>query len=193
MTPGQKKNIERLKKAASEAKKIRKQNPKLSQGEAMKKAFAVLGASKPVTKKSTKPMAKKSVTKKPATRTKIHKDTKSHNVNIRVVSGVPTYADVEMARELQLYADNDSQLYYQRRLPIVKNLQTKYKKGTFAIDKAAKLWRYYIDAALEKYNKEFSTRGTKWFSLLSVADRNLLAREYAIATKNEFDNGEFID
>ena len=36
---------------------------------------------------TTKTMAKKSVTKKPATRTKIHKDTKSHNVNIRVVSG----------------------------------------------------------------------------------------------------------
>lgn len=87
MTPGQKKNIERFKKAASEAKKIRKQNPKLSQGEAMKKAFATLGASKPAPKKSTKTMAKKSVTKKPATRTKIHKDTKSHNVNIRVVSG----------------------------------------------------------------------------------------------------------
>jgi hypothetical protein len=125
--------------------------------------------------------------------TDIHKDSKSHNVNIRVVSGLPSYKDPDMAREIELYADNDSTLYFQRRKPILINLSKKYKKGTYDVQKAAKLWRYYIDAALEKYNKEFGSRGDKWYDLMSVPDRNLLALEYAENTKAEFDLGNFTE
>ena len=63
------------------------------------------------------------------------------------------------------------------------------KTGTYDINKAAKLWRYYIDAAMQKYNKEFGSRGNKWHELLSVSDRNILAHHYAIETKDEFDLG----
>jgi len=138
---------------------------------------------------------KKAASKKTASKriTDIHKDSKSHNVNIRVVSGLPSYKDPDMARELELYADNDSLLYFQRRKPILINLSKKYKKGTYDIQKAAKLWRYYIDAALEKYNKEFGSRGDKWYDLMSVPDRNLLALEYAENTKAEFDLGNFTE
>lgn len=138
---------------------------------------------------------KKAAPKKSASKriTDIHKDSKSHNVNIRVVSGLPSYKDPDMARELELYADNDSLLYFQRRKPILINLSKKYKKGTYDVQKAAKLWRYYIDAALEKYNKEFGSRGDKWYDLMSVPDRNLLALEYAQNTKEEFDLGNFTE
>jgi len=105
------------------------------------------------------------------------------------IGALPMYRDQDAAREIELYADNDSQLYYQRRKPILINLAKKYKKGTFDIDKAAKLWRYYIDAAMQKYNKEFGSRGDKWSDLLSIHDRNLLALEYATRTKEEFDLG----
>ncbi len=176
MTAKQKANQLRFKKVVAEAKKLRAKNPKLTQAQAVKKAWAV----------------KKGV----------HKDTKSHNVNIKVVSGVkktkvsgwrkgktaiiekgekpkknlknvrvtrikkrdlfdkpgtfkrfrsignlPKYNDSDAAREIQLYADNDNQLYFQRRKPILTNLKKKLDKGTFNVDKAAKLWKYYIDAA----------------------------------------------
>jgi hypothetical protein len=238
MTAKQKANRERFKKVVKEAAKLRKANKNLTQAQAVKKAWA---------------MYKKPGTKKVAG-TKTHKDTKSHNVNIRVVSGVkkigsayldrlvakqdeayrekqrkaienekpkqasqrlkkilkgqglklahgykvakrksigalPMYRDSDAAREIELYADNDSQLYYQRRKPILVNLAKKYKKGTFDVNKAAKLWRYYIDAALQKYNKEFGGRGDKWFELLDTHDRQLLALEYATRTKEEFDLG----
>jgi len=107
------------------------------------------------------------------------------------IGSIPTYTDKDAAREIQLFADNDYQLYNQRRRPILINLGKKYKKGTYDIQKAAKLWRYYIDAAMQKYNKEFGSRGDKWFELLSVPDRNLLALEYAMETKDEFDLGNF--
>lgn len=84
MTPAQRKNVARFKAAAAEAKKIRAKDPKLTQAEAVKKAFAKLyGVKKTATKKT--------VAKKKPTRKKVgeyHKDQKSHNVNIRVVSGV---------------------------------------------------------------------------------------------------------
>tara|TARA_R110002126_G_scaffold288316_2_gene441949 strand:- start:1663 stop:2307 length:645 start_codon:yes stop_codon:yes gene_type:complete len=168
-----------------------------------KKAAAKKAAKKVVKKAAPKKAAKKKHTKYGVVKKHVrrvaglHKDTKSHNVNIRVVSGVgksikigsmPIYKDKDAAREIQLYADNDSQLYYQRRNPILKNLSKKYLKGQYDIEKAAKLWRYYIDAALQKYHKEFGGRGS-WSNMLSVPDRNLLATEYAKRTKEEFDLG----
>ncbi len=88
MTPAQKKNVARFKAAAAEAKKIRAKDPKLSQAEAVKKAFAKLyGVAKTATKKTIKrkPAAKKKAPVKRAISS--HKDSKSHNVNIRVMSG----------------------------------------------------------------------------------------------------------
>lgn len=225
MTAKQKAAREKFKAVVKEASKIRKKNPKLTQAQAVKQAWAIsyskaakkkVGAIKIVekgesknakakatyeqkrTKKGTFKGLKKigaassKVKAKKGKSTEMHTDTKSHNVNIRVVSGIPSYKDKDAAREIQLYADNDSQLYYQRRKPIILNLQKKYQKGTYDIDKAAKLWRNYIDAALQKYQKEFGSRSGKWYDLLSVGDRNLLSLEYARETKKEFDNGEFI-
>jgi hypothetical protein len=112
MTDAQKKARARFKKAIDEAAKLRKKNPKLSQAEAVKKAYAILygkertkkiGApAKKAAKKAAprKAAAKKSAPKKAAPKRAAkkcapkksapgerHTDTKSHNVNIRVISG----------------------------------------------------------------------------------------------------------
>ena len=98
MTAAQTKARARFKAAVKEAGKLRKKNPKLSQADAVKQAWAILygkartgkkvGA--PAKKTVRKPAAKKAAPvkkcapKKPAT----HSDSKSHNVNIRVMSGI---------------------------------------------------------------------------------------------------------
>jgi hypothetical protein len=115
-----------------------------------------------------------------------------HMIGKKIKIGLlPTYKDKDAAIEIQLYADSDYMLYQQRKRPILINLGKKYKKGTYDINKAAKLWRYYIDAAMQKYHKEHGSRGDKWYELLSVPDRNLLSLDYAMETKNEFDLGNF--
>ena len=68
MTAKQKANQARFKKVVAEAKKLRKKNPKLTQAQAVKQAWAIMYSKKKVGA--------------------YHKDTKSHNVNIRVVSGI---------------------------------------------------------------------------------------------------------
>ena len=145
-----------------------------------------------------------------------HKDNKSHNVNIRVLSGLdkvvrkgkktsvyysriggiagtPNFKDPDAAREIQLFAENDGDLYRQQRRPILVNLSRKHKKGTYDIAKAAKLWRYFIDSAMKKYQKDFGSRGGKWSDLLSTSDRQLLAEQFAQETKDEFDLGNYTE
>ena len=125
----------------------------------------------------------------------LHKDTNSHNVNLRIVSGVnllPSYSDEIAAREISLFADNDSDLYRQSRKPILINLSKKYKKGTFKTDLAAKLWVYYIENAMKKYHKIYGGKGS-WSTLLKPSDRKLLAMEYAIDTLREFELGNFTE
>lgn len=92
MTSKQKANRERFKKVVAEAKKLRKKNPKLSQAQAVKQAWAIMYSKKrtevgAVKKKAAK---KKSAPKKSSS---YHKDTKSHNVNIRVMSGLGSPMD----------------------------------------------------------------------------------------------------
>ena len=98
MTAKQKAAREKFKKAVTDAQKLRKSNPKLTQAQALKQAFAAnkkVGAvkKKAVPKKAALKKSapkKKAAPKKAASKriTDIHKDSKSHNVNIRVVSGV---------------------------------------------------------------------------------------------------------
>lgn len=96
MTAAQKAAQARFKKAVKIAADIRKKNPKLTQAEAVKKAFATIGApakksapaKKAAPKKKAAP-AKKAAKKSCATD---HRDNKSHNVNIRVVSGTKDFS-----------------------------------------------------------------------------------------------------
>lgn len=89
MTAKQKANRERFKKVVAEAKKLRKKNPKLTQAQAVKQAWAIMYTKKRAKVGATKKKAakKKAAPKKSSS---YHKDTKSHNVNIRVMSGIGT-------------------------------------------------------------------------------------------------------
>ncbi len=87
MTAKQKANQARFKKVVAEAKKLRKKNPKLTQAQAVKQAWAMTYTKKKVGATPKKKAAKKS--------SSYHKDTKSHNVNIRVMSGYKKIGNTE--------------------------------------------------------------------------------------------------
>lgn len=93
MTSKQKANAMRFKKAIAEAKKLRKKNPKLTQAQAVKQAWAILYKGGKVTGTKTKKVSKKTTKKKASKRavrkvTGTHTDKQSHNVRINVVSGL---------------------------------------------------------------------------------------------------------
>jgi hypothetical protein len=93
MTAAQTKARARFKAAVKEAAKLRAKDPKLSQADAVKKAWAILYGKKVGAAPKKTPAKKTGKRKSPET----HKDTKSHNVNIRVVSGPPVKTAVKKA------------------------------------------------------------------------------------------------
>jgi hypothetical protein len=107
------------------------------------------------------------------------------------VGSLPTYKDPIAVREISIYADSDAGLYQSSRQKIEKNLSKKYIKGTFDLGRSEKLWKIYIENALKKYTKEFGSRSDKWTNLLSVADRKLLAQQYAIEYLGELQVGNY--
>jgi hypothetical protein len=90
----------------------------------------------------------------------------------------PSEPDMIAARELELYINNDSQLYHSQFVPIVKNLMKKRAAGTYNHEKAAKLFLYLADAGAKKYYKEYSTPSgsfrfdlaTRWAVAKSLRD-----------------------
>lgn len=60
------------------------------------------------------------------------------------------------SRELVLYAENDSTVYFNSIVPVVKNLAKKYNKGTFDREKAVDAFYYVANFAAKKYCKEFA-------------------------------------
>jgi hypothetical protein len=95
MTAKQRAARAKFKAVVKEAQKLRKKNPKLTQAQAVKQAWAISYSKKRAgvgaVKKKAAPK-KKAATKVKAKKSKrtseMHTDTKSHNVNIRVVSGI---------------------------------------------------------------------------------------------------------
>ena len=85
------------------------------------------------------------------------------------------------ARELKLYIDNDGDLYRQRLVPIVKNIQRKMKSGKYDHSKAPKLWMYLVDDGAKKYSKEFP--GVKFDRKV----RQYVAQEFADEYKDEIE------
>lgn len=120
----------------------------------------------------------------------IHKDTKSHNVKISVLSG-PAFKDPDSVREIELFLLNDSDIYFKFRRPVLINLAKKHKKGTFKTELAAKSFLKVIEAGMKKYNKDFGSSRSKWSSLLSVSDRKLLALDFAAEALNEFNSNNY--
>ena len=52
--------------------------------------------------------------------------------------------DKNMVIELKLYIENDGDLYKQKIIPIVKNIQRKMKSGKYDHKKAPKLWMFLV-------------------------------------------------
>ena len=89
--------------------------------------------------------------------------------------------DKNMVIELKMYIDNDADLYRQRLIPIVKNIQKKMKSGKYDHKKAPKLWKYLVDDGAKKYQKEFP--GVKF----SRQEKDAVAQEFADEYKDEIE------
>jgi hypothetical protein len=100
-------------------------------------------------------------------------------------------ADEDAATELELFIDNDADLYRQQYTPILKNLWRKMVKGTYDHEKAVKLWGYLVESGAKKYNQEFGGGGSKWHEVFSIPTRLAVARRLADSNRGRLEAKEF--
>ncbi len=100
-------------------------------------------------------------------------------------------ADQTAARELELYIDNDADLYRQQFLPIVRNLMRRRQNGTYDSSKAVTLFMYLMDAGAKKYVTEFGTRGSKIDSMFNRNTRLQAARAFRDSFETEAGLGNY--
>lgn len=93
------------------------------------------------------------------------------------------YNETEV-RELQLYLENDSEIYNKRLLPIYKNLEKKQVKGVYDSKKATKLYGYAVNDGAKKYTKEFGSSN----NIFSSADKKEVAKRMEKENRDDLKN-----
>ena len=91
-------------------------------------------------------------------------------------------------RELKLYIDNDSNIYRQRYMPILKNLSKKKKKGNYQKGLASKAFLYLVDEGAKRYTSEY---GGNVRDVFPKRQRQMLAKDYVDEFEQIFKNQEY--
>lgn len=93
--------------------------------------------------------------------------------------------------ELYLHGDNTEHLYRNSKVPVMKNLEKKFKKGTYDHEKAKKLWGYHADRVAQSYHKEYGSKDQPWHKMFSTAHRKEAASHWANEHYDEMKLGNF--
>ena len=94
----------------------------------------------------------------------------------------------EEMEELKLYIDNDSSIYRQRYMPILKNLSKKKKKGNYRKNLASKAFMYMIDDGAKRYVRSY---GGNHLDVFPKRQRKSLAKDYVEEFEQIFKNQEY--
>ena len=96
------------------------------------------------------------------------------------------------ARELQIFIENDYDLYRSQHEPIIRNLMRKRAAGKFDMRKSIKLWGYLVESGAKKYAKEYGTE-RDWSRMFNPRERQLVATRMARNFKETADAGQYDD
>ena len=85
-----------------------------------------------------------------------------------------TIMDVESARELAMYIENDELLYFYHIAPYIKCLHKKHIKGTYDPEKALLGWERIATEGAKKYERDFLD--VRYYYVFNRATREEAAR-----------------
>lgn len=75
------------------------------------------------------------------------------------------------ARELELWIENDGDLYRGMHLPIIENLMRRWRKGTYDHNKAVKAFLNLADEGAKSYVEEFGSPDSAWHEIFPKSAR----------------------
>lgn len=96
-----------------------------------------------------------------------------------------------VAAELELYIENDADLYRSQTTSILKNLTTKKAQGAYKHDLVVKAFEYLVEAGAKKYAKEFGSPGHPWHKMFDVPTRRAVAKSFAKSFEAEYELGNY--
>ena len=97
--------------------------------------------------------------------------------NPRRSTAASARGDVVTAHELELFIENDADLYHRQFVPIVKNLVTKMARGVYDPKKGAKLFMYLMESGAKEYVKQCAP-DTPWHEMFDVPTRRIAAANF---------------
>ena len=100
--------------------------------------------------------------------------------------------DEDSLTELKHFMGEGGEIYQQKILPMIKNVQRKMKSGEYDHSKAPKLWNYAVEEAAKKYTKEMGSPGDKPADLGFTKDtRRKLANALADDYRDSIEAGDY--
>ena len=102
-----------------------------------------------------------------------------------------TESDTDAVNELDLYINNNEDLYRRKFMPIVYNLQKKIKSNIYDHELAKKLWMYLVDEAAKSYTKEFGKPGEDVKDFFPKPTREKVAQVLADRELKNIEQGEY--
>lgn len=87
--------------------------------------------------------------------------------------------------EIFLFIDNDGEIYRGSITPLINNYTRRLVKGDLDAVKAVKGFTHPVEEGMKKYAREF---GGRWYDLLTVAERERVARALLVSYSDEIAN-----
>jgi len=100
-------------------------------------------------------------------------------------------SSMDAVNELDLYINNNEDLYRKQFMPTVYNLQRKFNKKIYDHEKAKKLWMYLVDAAAREYTQEFGQPGEDVKDFFPKPTREKVAQVLADRELKNIEQGEY--
>lgn len=98
--------------------------------------------------------------------------------------------DENMVYDLQLFIENDSDLYRQQYKPILQNLTRKKAAGIYDHQKAVKLFLYLVESGAKKYTREAGTM-TPWHEFVNISTRRKIAENLTESFESDYALGAY--
>lgn len=95
------------------------------------------------------------------------------------------HESLDAVNELDLYINNNEDLYRKRFMPLVHNLNRDVKHNRYNHDNATKQWNLLVNDAAREYVKEFGKPGEDVKDMFSQDSRAKVAR---VLADREFEN-----
>ncbi len=99
--------------------------------------------------------------------------------------------DESLATELELFTENDGDLYHRMTEPILKNLATKKAQGKYDSEKAVQAFMYLAEEGAKEYIRQHGSPTDVWHEMFPINVRRMAATKWRDEFEEEFKLGNY--